>query len=89
MTAIRPEGARHLGAEIWFYRTMIRKDFGAGRGNRTPDPEITNHVLYQLSYTGAVFENQWSTQSRSRFPYLSLGSAAKALGKAVDPDCIR
>ncbi len=25
---------------------------GAGRGTRTPDPEITNHVLYQLSYTG-------------------------------------
>ena len=31
----------------------ICERFGAGRGNRTPDPEITNHVLYQLSYTGA------------------------------------
>ena len=24
---------------------------GAGRGTRTHDPEITNHVLCQLSYT--------------------------------------
>ena len=27
---------------------------GAGEGTRTPDPIITNDVLYQLSYTGAV-----------------------------------
>ncbi len=26
---------------------------GAGSRIRTRDPEITNHVLYQLSYTGA------------------------------------
>ena len=26
---------------------------GAGEGTRTPDPIITNDVLYQLSYTGA------------------------------------
>ena len=25
---------------------------GARRGTRTPDPLITNQVLYQLSYTG-------------------------------------
>ncbi len=25
---------------------------GAGEGTRTPDPIITNDVLYQLSYTG-------------------------------------
>src|SRR6185437_3196980 len=25
---------------------------GAGRGNRTPDPRITNALLYQLSYSG-------------------------------------
>ena len=24
----------------------------AGRGNRTPDPRITNALLYQLSYSG-------------------------------------
>ncbi len=27
---------------------------GAGEGTRTPDPIITNDVLYQLSYTGAA-----------------------------------
>ena len=26
---------------------------GAGEGNRTPDPRITNALLYQLSYSGA------------------------------------
>lgn len=30
------------------------KDGGAGEGTRTPDPIITNDVLYQLSYTGTV-----------------------------------
>ena len=29
-------------------------DGGAGEGTRTPDPIITNDVLYQLSYTGPV-----------------------------------
>ena len=27
---------------------------GAGEGTRTPDPIITNDVLYQLSYTGVL-----------------------------------
>ena len=27
---------------------------GAGEGNRTPDPRITNALLYQLSYPGIV-----------------------------------
>ncbi len=27
---------------------------GAGEGTRTPDPIITNDVLYQLSYTGIM-----------------------------------
>lgn len=27
---------------------------GAGEGNRTPNRLITNQVLYQLSYAGAV-----------------------------------
>ncbi len=26
---------------------------GAGGGTRTPDPRITNALLYQLSYTGS------------------------------------
>lgn len=29
-----------------------RREYGAGEGTRTPDPIITNDVLYQLSYTG-------------------------------------
>ena len=28
--------------------------FGAAEGTRTPDPIITNDVLYQLSYSGTV-----------------------------------
>jgi hypothetical protein len=27
---------------------------GAGEGNRTPDPLITNQVLYQLSYASLI-----------------------------------
>ena len=30
---------------------------GAARGTRTPDPVITNDVLYQLSYCGEPFGN--------------------------------
>ncbi len=33
-------------------RILVEKT-GAGSRIRTRDPEITNHVLYQLSYTGA------------------------------------
>ena len=31
---------------------LFRERRGAGEGTRTPDPIITNDVLYQLSYTG-------------------------------------
>jgi hypothetical protein len=31
---------------------------GAGEGTRTPDPLITNQMLYQLSYTGSLFFNR-------------------------------
>lgn len=37
-------------------RREVTQNFGesgAGSRIRTRDPEITNHVLYQLSYTGA------------------------------------
>ena len=30
----------------------VREEAGAARGIRTPDPLITNEVLYQLSYCG-------------------------------------
>ena len=33
---------------------MFRKGSGAAEGTRTPDPIITNDVLYQLSYSGLV-----------------------------------
>lgn len=32
---------------------------GAARGNRTPDPVITNDVLYRLSYCGLLLLDQW------------------------------
>ena len=31
---------------------------GAARGTRTPDPVITNDVLYQLSYCGGPWKTQ-------------------------------
>jgi hypothetical protein len=31
---------------------QIRKNAGAAEGIRTPDPRITNAVLYRLSYRG-------------------------------------
>ena len=40
-----PEGHIGLGA---------KKGSGAAEGTRTPDPIITNDVLYQLSYSGLV-----------------------------------
>ena len=38
------------------------RESGAARGIRTPDPLITNEVLYQLSYCG----NGWRCTSRRR-----------------------
>jgi hypothetical protein len=35
---------------------------GAGGGIRTPDPLITNQMLYQLSYTGAFNSFQSSKE---------------------------
>ncbi len=35
-------------------RTPPAAGGGAGEGTRTPDPIITNDVLYQLSYTGIL-----------------------------------
>ena len=37
---------------------------GAARGTRTPDPVITNDVLYQLSYCGGPWRTQGSPASR-------------------------
>src|SRR3954462_11444657 len=35
-------------------RSAVRDGNGAARGIRTPDPLITNEVLYQLSYCGVT-----------------------------------
>ena len=40
---------------------------GAARGIRTPDPLITNEVLYQLSYCGVIERRRGVAQARSRF----------------------
>ncbi len=42
---------------------------GAGRGIRTPDFDITNVALYQLSYTGTFFPFQRITSCYSRLNY--------------------
>ncbi len=42
--ALRPEEERLSGRRVG----------GAAEGTRTPDPIITNDVLYQLSYSGLV-----------------------------------
>ncbi len=41
------------GARCCLHFGLSEKD-GAGEGTRTPDPIITNDVLYQLSYTGIL-----------------------------------
>ncbi len=33
----------------------MKKEYGAGRGTRTPDLMITNQLLYQLSYAGLTY----------------------------------
>jgi hypothetical protein len=35
------------------FQTQVLEIYGAARGIRTPDPLITNEVLYQLSYCGS------------------------------------
>jgi hypothetical protein len=40
-------------ASYWNIIIILEKD-GAAEGTRTPDPIITNDVLYQLSYSGIL-----------------------------------
>jgi hypothetical protein len=40
------------GSNACFELTQAIDFIGAARGIRTPDPLITNEVLYQLSYCG-------------------------------------
>ena len=42
------------------HSTVVRRKNGAGEGTRTPDPLITNQMLYQLSYAGLAIAAQYS-----------------------------
>jgi hypothetical protein len=44
---------------------------GAGEGNRTPDPRITNALLYQLSYPGGVRDYTGGSREAQDFPLLN------------------
>ena len=49
-------GISEARSSISSIKNKLLLDFnGAGEGTRTPDPIITNDVLYQLSYTGLLF----------------------------------
>ena len=50
------------------FRASVTDSNGAGEGIRTPDPLITNQMLYQLSYAGA--RNLRLYQTRRRFTKL-------------------
>lgn len=54
------------------------EEFGAAEGTRTPDPIITNDVLYQLSYSGALLA---SGPPRVRLP--DLRALSIPLGRCV------
>ena len=49
----RVDQGRHGAQKVTSCQVLLEKD-GAGEGTRTPDPIITNDVLYQLSYTGTL-----------------------------------
>src|SRR5580692_12223837 len=49
----RPEVVTHVSGTICYLCVRAGHDLtGAARGIRTPDPVITNDVLYRLSYCG-------------------------------------
>ena len=56
------EGTKVATAKPWCqniigtYVSDLTDFYGAARENRTPDPRITNALLYQLSYCGAANE---------------------------------
>src|SRR5690242_19404210 len=56
---------------------------GAARGTRTPDPVITNDVLYQLSYCGGPSKTT-SEAGRSAWPP-GIGHGSDWQGKAALP----
>lgn len=44
--------AGHGTAHTFVWAVPCEGEFGAGEEIRTPDPRITNALLYQLSYPG-------------------------------------
>ena len=61
---------------------LLETDGGAARGIRTPDPLITNEVLYQLSYCGPGPNADRGRRSIGRARQGRLIAARPALGKA-------
>src|SRR6202000_1977208 len=43
---------------VWLRHAEPKAKAGAARGTRTPDPVITNDVLYQLSYCGGPWKTR-------------------------------
>jgi hypothetical protein len=46
------QAAQNFAVDFAAFRIALQYQSGAARGIRTPDPVITNDVLYQLSYCG-------------------------------------
>ena len=67
---------RYLNHERSFAPKLVPEwcSNGAARGARTPDPVITNDVLYQLSYCGEPDKAGPNQQDNARAP--DIGEAA-------------
>ena len=80
--------------EIFFKKSLCRKDFcasiscylggiGAAEGIRTPDPRITNAVLYRLSYRGVPTEWQLSN-TRGLLTQGTLAAGRRCAGATLN-----
>ena len=59
---MRPMRPKKLGPARWQALDFL----GAGEKSRTPDLRITNALLYQLSYTGALKDAHCSGPARAQ-----------------------
>ena len=57
---------------------------GAGEGIRTPDPLITNQMLYRLSYASNSEEVTAETRHSPLIPFLTSGTSLKDTIAALD-----
>ncbi len=62
---------------------MERKGAGAAEGTRTPDPIITNDVLYQLSYCGPREATSYKTRRPRATVMWRPAARAARLGRAT------